>query len=82
MQETTRIDFYRELMGWTFEEFGRRLEVSQQAAWRYCQPPTSKAHRSPRPKPADRLRQLSNGAVHAGNFSDIIIIRPSVEVAC
>lgn len=73
-QTITRIDFWRDMNGWNYEELGEQLGVSQQAAWRYCQLPGHKYHRRPAHGIAVKLRQLSNGKVTAGNCSDVLTI--------
>lgn len=64
------------MSGWTYERLGEELGVTAQAAHRYCLPKSSKYHRRPNDDAAAKLRLISHGAIHAGNFSDLVTIEP------
>ena len=73
-QTCTRLEFWRKMRGWTYDQLGDALGVTAQAAHRYCLPKGSKYHRRPNDEAADRLRDVSEGAIHAGNYSDRVTI--------
>lgn len=67
----TLLDLWRELQGWNFAELGRQLGVSGASGWRYCTLPDHPEHRRPMRAAEDKLKELSNGALHAGNYADL-----------
>lgn len=68
----TKVEFWRRRKRLSYEALATKLGVKMQTAWRYCLAPGHKEHRRPGRGPADKLKRLTDGAVHAGNYADPI----------
>lgn len=69
---STRISEYRMRSGMTFGALAAHLGVKRQTAEKYCAHPGTAKHRRPGATPSDRLRALTHGLIHAGNYADLI----------
>lgn len=68
----TRLNSYRHARNFTFEALGERIGVRRQTANRYCLPVGAADHRRPGREASDRLKALTFGVIHAGNYADPI----------
>lgn len=68
----TRLNTYRRARNLTFEALGECIEVRRQTANRYCLPVDAGDHRRPGREASERLKALTFGVIHAGNYADLI----------
>lgn len=68
----TRISAYRTRLDLTHAGLGKALGVVRQTAHRYCLPVSHPEHRRLGRKASERLRALTFGLIHAGNYADEI----------
>jgi len=69
---TTRLEFWRNAEGLTYDALGECLGVSLQSALRYCLPADHKHARRPSTGPGRKLSALTKGAIHSDNAADIV----------
>lgn len=65
-----RLQAYARERGWTQAQLAEHLGVSVSQANKYCQPRGAKNASGMTRRVADRLKTLTDGAIHAGNFDD------------
>lgn len=66
----TRLEAYALRRKWSYLALGCRLGVSSKAARSYCLPCDHAEHRRPGKGAADKLKAITNGEIHIGNYSD------------
>ncbi|MBK8197015.1 MAG: hypothetical protein IPK75_01505 [Acidobacteria bacterium] len=66
-EKLTRLRFYARLTGRSHGDMGALLGVSGVSFGRYLS-----GDRAPRRKVADRIKEISRGVIHAGNYADEI----------
>lgn len=66
-ETATRLRFYQRLRGLGNDELGHLLGVTGVSVGRYVS-----GARAPRRRVADRLKALSHGLIHSGNYADEI----------
>lgn len=76
----TRISAYRTRLDLTHAGLGRQLGVGRQTAHRYCLPGSHPEHRRPGRTKSERLRELTFGVIHAGNYADEISPAEAAEM--
>lgn len=77
---STRISEYRIRSGMTFGALAAHLGVKRQTAEKYCAHPGTAKHRRPGALPSDRLRALTFGMIHAGNYADELTAAEAAEM--
>lgn len=76
----TRISAYRTRLDQTHAGLGKQLGVGRQTAHRYCLPVSHPEHRRPGRRASDRLRELTYGLIHAGNYADEVTPAEAAEM--
>lgn len=68
----TRLARYCRALSLSFVQLAQQLGVTPATATRYCLPKDQPDHRRPGDAPSERLKALSCGLIHAGNYADLI----------
>lgn len=67
----TRLEAFALKKGWTYAELGRRLGgITWQRARNYCLPKGDPNRNQPNDEIGEKLKRLTNGEVHLGNYAD------------
>jgi hypothetical protein len=68
----TRLERLKRLKYGTYAALGEALGVHGNTARRYCQPPSEADWLWIAAGPASQLKQLTEGALHAGNYYELV----------